>query len=101
LIRRHGYHGPDEGNLQSRSWREDPTPVHTMLAQYQRASVESPREREAAQAEHRAEAEARLMSGLGASKRPQARLTMRLARRYIPLREVGKSGFLHTLDAAR
>jgi pyruvate,water dikinase len=26
---------------------------------------------------------------------------MRLARRYIPLREVGKSGFLHTLDAAR
>jgi pyruvate,water dikinase len=26
---------------------------------------------------------------------------MRLAKRYIPLREVGKSGFLHTLDAAR
>jgi pyruvate,water dikinase len=72
-----------------------------VIAQYQRAGVESPREREAHQAERRAEAEARLMSGLGASKRPQARLTMRLAKRYIPLREVGKSGFLHTLDAAR
>jgi pyruvate,water dikinase len=101
VIRRHGYHGPDEGSLHSHSWREDPAPLHTVFAQYQRAGVESPREREAQQAEHRGEAEARLMSGLGASKRPQARLTMRLARRYIPLREVGKSGFLHTLDAAR
>ena len=101
VIRRHGYHGPDEGNLQSRSWREDRAPVQAVMAQYQRAGVDSPREREARQAEHRAEAEARLMAGLGASKRPQARFTMRLAKRYIPLREVGKSGFLHTLDAAR
>jgi pyruvate,water dikinase len=101
FIRRHGYHGPDEGSLHSHSWREDPTPIHAVVAQYQRAGVESPREREARQAERRAEAEARLMSGLGASKRPAARLTMRLAKRYIPLREVGKSGFLHTLDGAR
>lgn len=101
LVRRHGYHGPDEGNLGSRSWREDQAPLQAIVASYQRRGVESPREREARQMERREAAEAKLLSGLPASRRAGARLTMRLARRYIPLREVGKAGFLHTLDAAR
>lgn len=101
VIRRHGYHGPEEGNLASRSWREDPTPLEAMIEGYRRAALEAPREREARQAELRGRAERRLLSGLGRLRRPQARLTMRLAARYIPLREVGKSGFLHALDAAR
>jgi pyruvate,water dikinase len=71
------------------------------MSSYRRAGVESPREREAEQAQHREEAEARLLDALSAARRPAARLTMRLARRYIPLRELGKAGFLHTLDAAR
>jgi phosphohistidine swiveling domain-containing protein len=101
VIRRHGYHGPQEGNLASRSWREDPAPLKAVIASYTRTGVESPRARESRQAQRRAEAETELLAGLSAAKRPPARFVLRLAQRYIPLREVGKSGFLYTLDAAR
>ena len=30
----HGYHGPSEGELSTRSWREDPTPVEALLGSY-------------------------------------------------------------------
>jgi pyruvate,water dikinase len=101
LVRRWGYHGPEEGNLSSRSWREDSKQLTTLIANYQRAGVESPREQEATQIEHREQAEQRLLAGLPARARPGARLAMRMAKRYIPAREVGKAGFLHAVDAAR
>jgi pyruvate,water dikinase len=101
VIRRHGYHGPREGNLASRSWREDSAPLEAVIASYTRTGVESPRARESQQAQRRGEADAELLAGLSAAKRPPARFVLRLAQRYIPLREVGKSGFLYTLDAAR
>jgi pyruvate,water dikinase len=101
LVRRWGYHGPEEGNLSSRSWREDSKQLTTLIANYQRAGVESPREQEAAQIEHRERAQERLLAGLPSRVRPGARLTMRMAKRYIPAREVGKAGFLHAVDAAR
>jgi pyruvate,water dikinase len=101
LVRRHGYHGPEEGNLATRAWREDRTPVEAMVAGYRNTAVEGPSVRQTRQAERRAEAQERLLAGLPRRAWPGAKVTMRLARRYIPLREVGKSGFLHTLDAAR
>ena len=101
VVRRHGYHGPAEGELSSRTWREDPAPLESLIAQYKRSGVASPREREERQAERRRDAEQRVLSALPAIKRPGAKLTMRIAGRYIPLREVGKAAFLHALDAAR
>jgi phosphohistidine swiveling domain-containing protein len=101
VVRRHGYHGPAEGELSSLTWREDPAPLEAMIEQYKRSSVASPREREERQAERRRAAEQRVLSALPAVKRPGAKLTMRIAGRYIPLREVGKAAFLHALDAAR
>jgi pyruvate,water dikinase len=101
VVRRHGYHGPAEGELSSHTWREDPAPLESMIEQYKRNSVASPSAREERQAERRRAAEARVLSALPALKRPGARLTMRIAGRYIPLREVGKAAFLHALDAAR
>jgi pyruvate,water dikinase len=101
VIRRHGYHGPDEGDLSSPTWREDSAPLESILRSYERSEVANPRAREQRQTERRHAAEAKVMDGLSALRRPQARLTMRLAGTYIPLREIGKAAFLHTLDAAR
>jgi pyruvate,water dikinase len=37
----HGYHGPNEGEIASRVWREDPRPVEHLIEQY-RSRTESP-----------------------------------------------------------
>lgn len=102
LVRRHGYHGPEEGNLSSRSWREDPVPLELLVAGYRRRlDIESPDQRQRRQAARRREAERRVLAGLPRLRRTDARLTMGLAKRYIRLREVGKASFLHALDGAR
>jgi phosphohistidine swiveling domain-containing protein len=101
VIRRHGYHGPDEGELSSLSWREDGHPLESTIAAYQRGKVKDPRERAARQTGRRQAAEARVLGGLSPLGRRQAQLTMKLAATYIPMRETGKAAFLHALDAAR
>jgi pyruvate,water dikinase len=100
-IRRHGYHGPEEGELSSSTWREDCSPLEALIRNYKRTELESPRVREQRQLERRLEAERRVLAGLSPAARPGARLTMRLAGTYIPLRELGKASFLHALDGAR
>lgn len=101
VIRRHGYHGPDEGDLSNRTWREDRAPLESIIRGYSRSDLENPRERERRQIARREAAEQRVLSGLSAAARPAAKLTMKLAATYIPLRELGKAAFLHSLDAAR
>jgi pyruvate,water dikinase len=100
-VRRHGYHGPDEGDLSSRTWREDRAPMESILRNYRKQDIASPREREERQVARRIAAEERLLSGLSGPRRPGARLVLKLGATYIPLREIGKAAFLHTLDAAR
>jgi pyruvate,water dikinase len=100
-IRRHGYHGPDEGELSSRTWREDRAPLEAIVRGYMRKDLENPRAREQRQIERRQETERRVLQGLTPAARPAAKLTMKLAGTYIPLRELGKASFLHALDAAR
>lgn len=56
---------------------------------------------EASRAGEREAATASLLAALPAAKRPAARLLLAATRRYIPLREVGKTAFLQTLDTAR
>jgi pyruvate,water dikinase len=101
FLGRHGYHGPDEGNLTSRSWREDPTPAQRLVERYKSSEVAHPRAKESTQAARREQAEARLLAGLGAADRAKAKLVMRLAKATIPMRELGKAGFLHGVDGAR
>jgi phosphohistidine swiveling domain-containing protein len=98
----HGYHGPTEGEISSRSWREDSTPVEQLLATY-RSMDESagPEVVERSRVAEREEATAVLLDALPSAKRPVARLVLRIARHYIPLREVGKTAFLQTLDVGR
>ncbi|TAM65023.1 PEP-utilizing enzyme [Mycobacterium sp.] len=98
---RHGFHGPDEGRLDTQSWREDPRPVEAIMRGYAARGTTDPRERERAQVAARTAAAARVLSGLPRAKRPLAKLVMGLAARFIPAREIGKASFLHDLDGAR
>ncbi|HEV7861114.1 MAG TPA: PEP-utilizing enzyme [Acidimicrobiia bacterium] len=102
FVARHGYHGPFEGELSGVSWREDPAPLHKVLDGYRSMGEDAaPAAAEAARATARREAEAQLMASLPRSGRAQARLVLRLAGRYLPLRGVGKVAFLQSLDVAR
>ena len=101
IQRRHGFHGPDEGQLETRSWREDPAPIEAIIRGYTDQGIADPREREREQIARREEASRQVLEGLPAWKRSGARLTMRLAATYIPARELGKASFLHAIDAAR
>jgi pyruvate,water dikinase len=101
FLARHGYHGPDEGNLASTMWREDPKPVQRLAERYRSAEVEHPGVREAAQQRRRADAERRLLAALSPPGRAKAKIVLRLAELLIPMRELGKASFLHSLDGAR
>lgn len=101
FLARHGYHGPDEGNLGSRSWREDPTPAQRLVDRYKTSEVAHPRDREATQGARRVVAEQRLLAGLNPVQRQRAKLVLKLAKGSIPMRELGKAGFLHAVDGAR
>ncbi|MFE3056933.1 PEP-utilizing enzyme [Nocardia sp. NPDC059239] len=98
----HGYHGPVEAEISSRSWREDPTPLQRLVTTYRGLpESSSPLARAERQREERATAERSVFAGLGALDRRKARMVLNIARRYIPLREVGKAAFVQTVDAAR
>ncbi|KLL10057.1 PEP-utilizing protein mobile subunit [Protofrankia coriariae] len=102
FLTRHGYHGPLEGEVSGRVWREDPTPVIRMAAQYaDRPESENPTATAERRMAERLEAETLLLSKLPAHKRPGAKLVLRLAVSRIPLRGIGKAAFLQSLDVAR
>jgi pyruvate,water dikinase len=102
FLRRHGYHGPGEGEISSRSWREQPGPVETLARTYAgMADDRSPAATEARRTRGREAAERELLARTPALKRPAVTLTLKAARRFIPLREVTKGCFVRALDAAR
>jgi pyruvate,water dikinase len=102
VLEQHGYHGPDEGELSSRPWREDPAPLAAMLDRYRQldgsASPEAAMQR---RTDERRAAVATLLSAIPRSRQARARLILRAVRTYVPQREVGKAAFLQTFDVAR
>ncbi len=102
FVRRHGYHGPGEGELETRVWREDLAAVHGLVRRYQaKPDTASPRAHAAEHRHHRQQAERRLMSALGPASRLRAHIILRLARHCIPLRGTGKVAYLQSLDVLR
>jgi phosphohistidine swiveling domain-containing protein len=102
FLAEHGYHGPFEGELSSRSWRIDPEPLVRLLEVYRTAGDrENPQQTFARRARERAAAEAELLTALPRSRRGPARATLHLARAYMPLRESGRATFLRAYDVAR
>lgn len=98
----HGYHGPAEGEVSARTWREDPAPLVALVATYRTMDDSAaPTAIEASRIAEREAATAELLRRLPAYRRPAARFLLAAAKRHIPLREVGKAAFLQTLDGAR
>ncbi|NGX10141.1 PEP-utilizing enzyme [Mycobacteroides franklinii] len=102
FMRRHGYHGPGEGELETRVWREDVAAVHDLVRRYRaKSDTESPRANAVEHQHRRQQAERQLMSALGPTSRLRAHIILRLARHYIPLRGTGKVAYLQSLDVLR
>jgi phosphohistidine swiveling domain-containing protein len=102
FLDRHGYHGPNEGEISGRVWREDPAPLERMLASYTALGDDAdPRVREDAFRAEREREKRELLASLRGAKRLKARAVLALAGRAIPLRGTGKVCFLQSLDVAR
>lgn len=102
VIANHGFHGPLEGEISSRVWREDPAPLAAVIERYAATDDSaSPLARERASRERLPAMQAELLAELPAPARPAVRLLLNHAARTIPLRGVGKASFLQALDVAR
>jgi phosphohistidine swiveling domain-containing protein len=101
FVARYGFHGPEEGEISSTSWREDPSLVTSIAERYVHHGVEDRATEQADRRERRISAEQSLLANLPGPQQIKARAVLRLAQRYLPLREVGKAAFLMALDVAR
>jgi rifampicin phosphotransferase len=102
LVREHGFHGPMEGELSSRVWREDPSPLQRLVSEYARRDVsQDPLTRERARQAEAARLRPALLAALPTTQRPAARAILALAARRLPLRGVVKVSLLQAFDVAR
>jgi len=102
FLAEHGHHGPDEGELSNASWRERPALLDgTLSALREQPPDRHPAQRALRQSHQRAGLETELLAGLPAHRRPSAALTLRMARRYLPLREAGRSTMHRVFDVMR
>jgi pyruvate,water dikinase len=99
IIAEHGFHGPLEGELSTRVWREDPAILEGLLDQYRER--EDPRLRDAALRARREELEAELVAAVPRPLRPAVRGFLTMCAKRIPLRGVAKRSFLQSIDVAR
>ncbi|HTK66747.1 MAG TPA: PEP-utilizing enzyme [Pseudonocardia sp.] len=102
LLERHGYHGPRGGELSAVVWREDPAPLQAILDHYRPLDDDKdPLRTERTRVQDRQAAEIELLQTLPFHKRARARVVLRLAGRYMPLRSIGKVAYLQCFDVAR
>lgn len=102
FLAEHGFHGSMEGEIASRSWREDPTPIRGLATRYAKLDDEAdPRRREARSVEERARLEAELLGALPADERAGLARTFELAAACLPMREAGRATLTIALDAMR
>ncbi|MCW3013486.1 MAG: Phosphoenolpyruvate synthase / pyruvate phosphate dikinase [Solirubrobacterales bacterium] len=99
IVAEHGFHGPLEGELSTRVWREDPSILEGLLHQY--ASREDPRVRDTALRARREQLEGELVASVAPPLRPAVRRLLAMCARRIPLRGVAKRSFLQSIDVAR
>ncbi|ABK68783.1 PEP-utilizing enzyme [Mycobacterium avium] len=102
FLLRHGFHGPNEGNVIGHSWREDHDAVkraaqaHAGRAEEERPSV---RVQRAVAARQRAEAE--LLATLSLPRRLMLRKLLSFTGAHVRAVELGKAGFLTAIDGCR
>jgi len=102
FLARHGFHGSQEGEVASASWREAPGPVETLVRSYARLSAaEDPRRREAAAVAERESLEKRLRDASAAGARGEVEAVLARAAAFVPLRESGRASLSLALDVMR
>jgi pyruvate,water dikinase len=102
FLARHGYHGWQEGELSSLTWRDDPSMVLEQVAMYRsRPESEDPHLAEAERSRRRVELERRFLAALPRGQRVRGRAVLALAATYLPMRGVSKVAFLQGLDVGR
>ncbi|MCV7102777.1 PEP-utilizing enzyme [Mycobacterium palustre] len=102
FITRHGFHGPNEGELSARVWRLDRAPLDRLVSAYREMPDDrDPRHVVTARGVERRRAEAELLTALPRWQRGPTRALLAIAAKLIPLRGVGKASFLQCLDVAR
>ncbi|HEY1974481.1 MAG TPA: PEP-utilizing enzyme [Pseudonocardia sp.] len=102
VVRKHGFHGPSEGELSGRVWREDDSPLRRLVSDYaDRPDDADPRLRDGARRDERLRLERELLASVPAVQRPAVKVLLRRAEISIPLRGVSKTAFLQAFDVVR
>lgn len=102
FIGRHGFHGPNEGNVIGHSWREDPEAVLRVAAVHAgRPEAERPRARAGRAVAAREQAETELLAGLPALRRGLLRRLLQFTGFQVRSVELTKAGFLTAVDGTR
>jgi pyruvate,water dikinase len=102
FLRRHGYHGPREGLVESTVWREDSGPVVELAATYRsRRATEDVNQLVLRRRREHAAAVRRLEQALGSIRSIPARALVRFAAHAPMWRETGRASILRAVDVAR
>jgi pyruvate,water dikinase len=102
VLARHGFHGPREGEVSARVWRDDPSVLRNLVDQYRgRPDDTSPREQELRRNDERRVRERELLAAVGAVRRPAVRAVLALVDSRMPLRGLAKRSMLQAVDVAR
>jgi pyruvate,water dikinase len=102
VVENHGFHGPREGEISARVWREEPAPLERMIAEYARQDEsQNPLARDERNRAARTQMQRELIAAVPAARRPATTLLLSLAAQRIPLRGVAKRAFLQSLDVGR
>ncbi|WP_084027685.1 PEP-utilizing enzyme [Mycobacterium avium] len=97
FVARHGFHGPNAGDITAQSWRENPAPLERLVKRLQEAGSDGPRRDDNA----RAAAVASVLADLPALQRPAAKVALRMAPSAARSLERSKVAFVMSLDGAR
>ncbi|WP_102141969.1 PEP-utilizing enzyme [Mycobacterium hubeiense] len=102
FLSRHGFHGPNEGNVIGHSWREDHDAIKRAAAAHAgRAEEERPRVRVQRAVAARQRAEAELLATLSPLRRLMLRKLLSFTGEHVRAVELGKAGFLTAIDGCR
>lgn len=102
FVARYGYRGPNEGNVYTRSWREQPDRVRAMAkAQAGRPDLMRPIIRSQRTMAESQEAATRLLRLTRPKDRAALKFVLARARNVIPRLEIGKAAYVMPLDGAR
>jgi pyruvate,water dikinase len=99
---KHGFHGPMEGELSARVWREDDGPLRALMAGY--AACDDSRDPglgDTARRAARLEMERTVTAAYPRATRPLIRQLFAIAGHIIPLRGAAKNSFLQAFDVLR